>query len=172
MAGRSKEKSKAEAPPKEDQSHQTPFGKTLYRSEINKIFGGVAGGLGEYFDIDPTIIRLLFVLLAIFGGSGLIIYLVLWILVPSASNRNASGEEYIQQNVSDIKQKAQKIAHDIRFNRNTPDKDKSRSWWAMIIIIVGFLFLFSNYGLLDFLDLRKLWPLVLIALGALLIMRK
>ncbi|MEJ2753381.1 MAG: PspC domain-containing protein [Chloroflexota bacterium] len=57
--------------------------KQLMRSE-DRMVAGVAGGLAEYFDIDPTIIRILFVLLAIFGGGflGILIYIVLWIIMP------------------------------------------------------------------------------------------
>jgi len=55
--------------------------KKLYRSEDDKILGGVCGGLGEYFDIDPTIVRLIFVLLGL-QGSGVILYIVAWFLVP------------------------------------------------------------------------------------------
>jgi phage shock protein C len=54
----------------------------LYRSTTQKVFGGVAGGIAEYFNMDPVIIRVIFVLTAIFGGGGLLIYLVLWIAVP------------------------------------------------------------------------------------------
>jgi phage shock protein C len=57
--------------------------KKLYRSRKNKVLGGVCGGLGEYFDIDPTIIRIVFVILLLPGGfPGLIPYVILWIVVP------------------------------------------------------------------------------------------
>lgn len=46
------------------------------------MLGGVCGGLGELLDIDPTIVRLVFVLLALWGGSGVTIYLVLWFIAP------------------------------------------------------------------------------------------
>jgi len=57
--------------------------KQLMRSE-DRMVAGVAGGLADYFDIDPTIIRILFVLLALFGGGflGILIYIVLWIIMP------------------------------------------------------------------------------------------
>ena len=54
----------------------------LYRSRNDQIISGVCGGLGEFFGIDPTLIRVIFVLLAIFGGSGIVIYLVMWLIVP------------------------------------------------------------------------------------------
>lgn len=56
----------------------------LYRSRENRMLGGVCGGLGEYFDIDPTLLRVLFVFGAFLGipGALLLIYLVMLILVP------------------------------------------------------------------------------------------
>jgi phage shock protein PspC (stress-responsive transcriptional regulator) len=56
--------------------------RRLYRSKTEKMLGGVCGGLGELLDIDPTIVRLVFVLLTIWGGAGAIIYLVLWLIAP------------------------------------------------------------------------------------------
>jgi phage shock protein PspC (stress-responsive transcriptional regulator) len=57
--------------------------KKLYRSRTNKIIGGVAGGLAEYFDIDPIIMRLAFFGL-VFSGAFLLAYIVAWIFVPLA----------------------------------------------------------------------------------------
>jgi len=56
--------------------------KQLYRSNSERMIAGVAGGLGEYLNIDPTIIRLVFVATALLGGPGLIVYLIMWIIVP------------------------------------------------------------------------------------------
>ena len=56
--------------------------RKLYRSKTNRKLAGVCGGLGEYFNVDATLIRVLFVLLAVLGGSGLVLYLAMWILVP------------------------------------------------------------------------------------------
>lgn len=58
--------------------------KKLYRSRKQRMIAGVCGGLAEYFDMDPTWIRLLFVLLFFLGGSALLIYVVMWIIVPEA----------------------------------------------------------------------------------------
>jgi phage shock protein C len=56
--------------------------KRLYRSQTDKIVGGVCAGLGKYFGIDPTVVRLIFVILTLLGASGVLIYLVLWVVVP------------------------------------------------------------------------------------------
>jgi phage shock protein C len=56
--------------------------KKLYRSVKNRMLGGVCGGLGEFFGIDPTIIRLLWAFATIFFGVNILIYLVGWIIIP------------------------------------------------------------------------------------------
>ncbi len=56
--------------------------KRLYRSRDERMIAGVCGGLGQYLNIDPTIIRLLFVLSTFWGGSGFIAYLVMMVLIP------------------------------------------------------------------------------------------
>ncbi len=58
--------------------------KRLYRDEDDKILAGVCSGLGNYFGVDPVLIRLLFVAAVILGGFGTIIYIVLWIAIPKA----------------------------------------------------------------------------------------
>ena len=54
----------------------------LYRSRTDRVIGGVCGGLAQFFSIDVTIIRLLFVIAALFGGSSLLVYLVMLLIVP------------------------------------------------------------------------------------------
>lgn len=56
--------------------------RRLYRSRNDRKVAGVCGGLAQYFNFDPTLMRVLFVVLALLGGPGLLIYLVLWIVVP------------------------------------------------------------------------------------------
>lgn len=56
--------------------------KKLYRSRKNSMVAGICGGLGEYFAIDPTIIRLIVAFTFALGGTGLIAYLVGWIIIP------------------------------------------------------------------------------------------
>jgi len=56
--------------------------KKLYRSGENKVLGGVCGGLGEYFDIDPILIRLAWVIAIFVLGTGLLAYLIVWIIIP------------------------------------------------------------------------------------------
>ena len=73
--------------------------KRLYRSRTNSQVGGVAGGLGEYFGIDPTLIRIVW-LIAILGlGTGLLLYIILWIVIPQEPEFEAvykmKNEDYL-----------------------------------------------------------------------------
>jgi len=56
--------------------------RKLYRSRSQRMIAGVCGGLADYFNIDATLVRVLFLLLAVFGGTGLVIYIVMWVIVP------------------------------------------------------------------------------------------
>lgn len=56
--------------------------RRLYRSRSDRMVSGVAGGLGEYLNIDTTIVRLLFVFFALAGGPGLLVYIVMLLVVP------------------------------------------------------------------------------------------
>ena len=56
--------------------------KRLYRSRTDSMLCGVCAGLAKYFNLDPTVVRLIFVLLFVLAGQGLLIYLILWLVVP------------------------------------------------------------------------------------------
>lgn len=56
--------------------------KRLYRSKTNKVLGGVCGGIGEYLEVDPVIIRILWVLGSFAWGAGILAYLLAWIIIP------------------------------------------------------------------------------------------
>jgi len=56
--------------------------KRLYRSRRNQVIGGVAAGVAEYFDIDPTIVRIAWALLGMAWGTGVLVYLICWLVIP------------------------------------------------------------------------------------------
>jgi len=139
--------------------------KNLYRSETNRVLAGVSGGLGEYFQIDPTLIRLLFVLLTVFGGGGVLVYIILWILIPGESNVDNDSDENIKKNAQEFKTKAKNFAEGFKEMSN---KNHHRSWFGFIVIILGLLFLMDNLGFLRF---HLFWPVLLIAFGLFLLFR-
>lgn len=59
-----------------------PEGRLLRRSRSDRMLGGVCGGLAHYFGVDPVLVRLIFVVIALIVGSGLLLYIVLWVLIP------------------------------------------------------------------------------------------
>ncbi len=136
----------------------------IYRSETNKFIGGVCGGLGEYFNIDPSIIRLVFVLLTVFGGSGIIIYLVLWIIIPSKSQKGSQ----------DFKERIHEVAQDIKnsVKNHRIHEPHNRHFIAYAAILIGILFLLDNFGFNTYFSFGRLWPLLLILLGISIILRK
>ena len=70
--------------------------KKLYRSDTNKVLAGVCGGIGEYLNIDPVIVRVLFILFTFGGGSGLFLYLILMLVIPekpTSESTNVVKEE-------------------------------------------------------------------------------
>lgn len=56
--------------------------RMLYRSGRNRVLGGVCGGIGEYLNIDPTLVRLIWVLFILMGGIGIPLYLIAWVIIP------------------------------------------------------------------------------------------
>lgn len=56
--------------------------KKIYLSQEDKKIGGVCGGLSEYYDKDSTLFRILFIVLALFKGAGVVLYLIMWLIIP------------------------------------------------------------------------------------------
>ncbi|MDH4222087.1 MAG: PspC domain-containing protein [candidate division Zixibacteria bacterium] len=120
------------------------MGKKLYRSTKNSMIAGVCGGLGEYFNVDPTIVRLLTILLIFADGVGVILYIIAWIIVPrtEAVEAEMAGEK-------------------------APDSKKYLP--GLILIAVGFLFLFHNF--IPWFHFRLIWPIALIIVGIFLLLK-
>lgn len=70
--------------------------RRLTRSETDRMVAGVCGGLAAHLGLDPTLVRVGFVLLTIFGGSGIVLYLAMWLIVPRASRVDASPREVVR----------------------------------------------------------------------------
>lgn len=89
------------------QKQQTFFQKRryrkMYRDPDNRIVGGVCSGLSAYMNIDPVFLRIITIVLTIFGGSGLIIYIIFWIILPEANSPTQKlemrGESFTFENI-------------------------------------------------------------------------
>lgn len=80
--------------------------RRMYRDPDNRIIGGVCTGLAAYWNMDPTILRVVFIVLVIVGGSGLLVYLILWIVMPEAQTTaqklEMRGEAVTIDNIKDF----------------------------------------------------------------------
>lgn len=143
----------------------------LYRSQTSKVFGGVAGGLADYFDIDVVLARVAFVLLVMFGGSGGLIYIVLWIVIPKqptnySTYTNYQNKSENQQTTGDRTDNNQGEVEVIYENK--PVKQSNTGLIAgVILIFLGMLFLGDR--LLPWYNLADLWPLILVFIGIFII---
>lgn len=126
--------------------------KKLFKSRQNRIIDGVCGGIGEYFDVDPIIVRVLWVLLTLLGGSGLILYIIAMIIMPS-------NPEHVGKPQSETMVAA------------GPDR---RRYWGIVLILVGVFVLiertemFAGISLWGF-SKTFLFPISLIVIGLMFI---
>lgn len=84
--------------------------KKLYRSKTDVMVAGICGGLAEYFDIDSSLIRIIFVVLLLNFGTGFLAYLILWFIVPKDGSQKIEVEKVTEE----IKNKARTIAKKVR----------------------------------------------------------
>lgn len=140
--------------------------KRLYRSEKNRIIAGVCGGLGDYFGIDPTIIRLIFVALAMMGGSTVWIYIILWVVIPSESSVKTETEDVVKENTEELKERAGQMAKEVE---GFWERENSRRWVGVALVLLGIMFVVSNFGIPLFDYIWKLWPLLFVVAGALIL---
>jgi phage shock protein C len=140
--------------------------KKLYRSSDDKILGGVAGGLAEYFDVDVVLVRLIFVLI-ILSGAGILAYILAWIIIPISPD-----SKEVKTGTEDIKETATKIASDIKQNMRVdrPDKDNELIVWLGVALLV--------FGLIALVDKivgysfwSHAWPVIIILIGIIIIAR-
>jgi phage shock protein PspC (stress-responsive transcriptional regulator) len=119
----------------------------LVRSEHNKVLAGVAGGLANYFNVDPLLIRIAFVLLAFAGGIGFVAYAAAWALIPKEGESRSLAEAAVD-----------------KVNRNKDGK-KDNTWlWIIILAIAGILIL-ANMNRWNWDGGGIIWALILMGAG-------
>lgn len=142
----------------------------LYRSRTHRVFGGVAGGLADYFNVDVILMRLLFVIVFFAGGGGVIIYIVLWIITPDSPlitpppHSQNSSENSNYANNPDISDAT------IVDDRKKKENNNRTFIVGIALILIGFLFLLNS--MMPQLIIINLWPLILIIVGVMLIVNE
>lgn len=141
----------------------------LSRSTSDRMIAGVCGGLGKYFSVDPTMVRLVFLLLLFLGGGGFLLYFILWIVVPNEQQLGASPQDVMQANTQELAQSARDFGQSLGQAVGSSSGDMAPSAarngpliFAVVLIFLGIWFLLQN---LLHIDLGQLWPVILIVIG-------
>ena len=126
--------------------------KKLYRSRKERVIGGVCGGIGVYFGIDPTLARIIWVAATLLGGAGIIAYIVAWIVIPEEPK--IEGTEVASAEIENYK----------------PNTIKLELIIGGFILAIGILLLLSNFGLFEWGWVHRIfWPALIIFIGILII---
>jgi phage shock protein C len=137
--------------------------KKIYRSEKNRILFGVCGGLAEYFEVDPLLVRILFILLSLGGGSGIILYIILAVLMPKESDKTEITKDNI---IEESKKRTKQLANEVKGNGNWI-KDV-RNIMGIFLVLVGVNMLSSNlfqFDIFAWVGWSVVWALIIIFIG-------
>lgn len=141
--------------------------KELYRSVGNRIIFGVCGGLGEYFEIDPIIFRIIFLALTFGGGSGIFIYILLAILIPKERPVSSDIPEEASNNI-DLKKRTNGLVSELRDSRLARSRN---NWLGWIIVIFGSILLLDQIFPKNFFNWNLLWAAAIIIMGLYILTR-
>lgn len=141
----------------------------LYRSQVDRMLTGVAGGMAEYLRVDPVIVRMLWVV-AVFlsSGVGLLVYVALAIVMPTApllDDADESGDAAATAS-GDAKERSTGRSQTATPARHVAATNGAALVVGSALVVIGAVALMSQFG---WFDAWRLWPLVLIAFGGLLI---
>jgi len=142
--------------------------KKFYRSQTDKVLAGVCGGLAEYFNIDVLLIRLLFLVLIIAAGGGLLAYIILWIITPEkpidfSQFKNPSNMENKQSSYEEPKVSPEQPKNDPFRYPPQKHKDRGSLIGGLVLITLGVLFLADQF--IPNVSFSDLWPVLLVVIG-------
>jgi phage shock protein C len=137
--------------------------RKLYRDDRNATIGGVCKGLADYFDIDVTIIRALFLLALVLKGGGVLIYIVLMVVMPKRPYfMGTPGVDYTMP--------PQGQPADPFIYQPAPRRKSNFSLVAgLVLIFLGGILLLDEYDVIPDWDFEHLWPVPLVAIGLVLV---
>ncbi|HEX9724109.1 MAG TPA: PspC domain-containing protein [Vicinamibacteria bacterium] len=149
--------------------------KRLFRSRKDGLIAGVCGGLAEYFDVDPSLVRLVFILAIFLGGAGLVVYLVAWLIVPENPEQSPTAsfvknQQMKEEVVGELRRLgsslAEKFEATVEDGEERPER-RSTVFVGLALIVIGAAFFLKNF--IPWLALESLWPVLLIGVGVLLL---
>ncbi|KKQ46386.1 MAG: hypothetical protein US62_C0001G0029 [Candidatus Woesebacteria bacterium GW2011_GWA1_37_8] len=151
---------------KKTESASSPSYKKLFRPKKGRLLGGVCLGLAEFLDFDPMVVRLIFVVVTLLGGSGVLIYFILWLIIPSEDHPGEITSENLKISTDEMKDKANEFKENAKLYSQ---KTNPKTAVGVILIILGVFFLIQNLGLFHFNFIWRFWPIILIAFAIYLI---
>lgn len=148
--------------------------KKLYRSKTDRMLFGVAGGLAEYFGVDSNLVRIIFIILTIWGGVGLLLYIVGIFLIPenpsgvrSTAKNQKEKNKAVEERVNAV---ASKIKEKIEEHRNGKSALSGEQIFGLVVLLIGLIFLSNT--LFSYFNFWRLWPLVLVVIGLVILLGK
>jgi phage shock protein PspC (stress-responsive transcriptional regulator) len=146
--------------------------RKIFRSIDDYMVAGVCGGLADYFNIDSSLIRIIFVLLALSGGSGVLIYLILWLVVPKevGVEKEINREEKVKEFAEDVKSKVKTMANEIKTDVKIK-KMKKVNILGIILVLVGLMAIWNQLSPMT-IQWNFFWPGLLILIGILVMFKK
>jgi phage shock protein PspC (stress-responsive transcriptional regulator) len=149
----------------------------LERSTTNKVIAGVCGGIAEYLQIDPTIVRVFFVIATLMtAGLGFLGYLVLLVMMPLPGKaapfvtNNASATTAAEPASSDPE--ATVIAPPVVRVEDPASAERRRATFGYFLVALGVVFLLANLGAFRIVRWELVWPLVFVGAGVLLLAQR
>jgi len=150
----------------------------LYRSTKDRVIGGVCGGIAEYFDIDSTLVRLLAILIFFMGGTGIIAYIIGWIIIPQNPNGNTEDnpdkKEMIKEKITKGADNTTKKAEENLSEESSKDNSgKNRNIFLGIILIIAGLIFMGNtfFPWITWVAWGIFWPVIIIVAGLVIMIR-
>ncbi len=153
--------------------------QNLHKSRTNKVFAGVCGGVGEYFNVDATIIRLVWALAFFLGGTGFILYILAMIIMPDdpvTLQKKQTMPKTIVATTTQEDESDSGTEDDAEPNEAAPNptnknsgEDKKNQIFGLILVVLGGYFLLERY--IPFFEIRHWWPMALIIIGLFVIFK-
>lgn len=140
--------------------------KRLLRSRSDHVIGGVCGGLAKYLAVDVILVRLAFLALALVNGLGILVYLVMWVVVPDEEAQGLDAEASMRANLDEIRGEARRVGRSLRTSMGN---ERRTTVIGGLLILLGVMFLVDQFGL-NLISFRSFWPLFLIVLGVVLLL--
>lgn len=136
----------------------------LNRSSDEKVIGGVAAGIAAYFEMQPIVVRSIFLIAGFINGAGVVIYLILWVALPEARIWQASTENNEPMNMQESQPSDEdKVQNTSDQNQAKGKTNRSNIVGGLVLITFGALFLAEE--LFPAFDFENYWPIILIVIG-------